>query len=66
MLDANSPTSAIELTSTSDQVHTTLRAMGDEVPALIEKLNSQQMKLAKIIEGAGQNLIALELADQSR
>jgi hypothetical protein len=49
-----------ELTSTSDQVHTTLRAMGDEVPALIEKLNSQQIKLAKIIEGAGQNLIALE------
>lgn len=49
-----------QLTSTSDQVHTTLRSMGEEVPALIEKLNGQQVKLAKIIEGAGQNLIALE------
>jgi outer membrane murein-binding lipoprotein Lpp len=48
------------LTSTSDDVHKTLRAMGDEVPALIEKLSEQQTKLAKIIEGAGQNLIALE------
>ena len=27
---------------------------------LIEKLSQQQIKLAKIIEGAGQNLIALE------
>ena len=34
--------------------------MGSEVPTLIEKLSQQQIKLAKIIEGAGQNLIALE------
>ncbi len=49
-----------QLVSTSTDVHTTLRAMGDEVPALIEKLNGQQGKLARIIESAGQNLIALE------
>jgi hypothetical protein len=49
-----------ELTGTSDQVHATLRAMGAEVPALIEKLNSQQLKLSRIIETAGENLIALE------
>ncbi len=49
-----------ELSSTSTDMHTTLRAIGSEVPALIEKLNSQQVKLAKIIEGAGQNLISLE------
>ena len=49
-----------QLVSTSGDVHATLRAMGDEVPALIEKLNGQQGKLARIIESAGQNLIALE------
>ncbi len=49
-----------QLTGTSEQVHTTLRSIGDEVPALIEKLNSQQLKLSRIIENAGQNLIALE------
>ena len=49
-----------QLVSTSTDVHATLRAMGDEVPALIEKLNGQQGKLARIIESAGQNLIALE------
>ena len=30
------------------------------VPGLIEKLANQQIKLARIIEGAGQNLIQLE------
>ena len=49
-----------QLATTSTDMHTTLRAMGDEVPALIEKLNGQQGKLARIIESAGQNLIALE------
>ncbi len=49
-----------QLVATSGDVHATLRAMGDEVPALIEKLNGQQGKLARIIESAGQNLIALE------
>jgi hypothetical protein len=48
------------LVSTTDKVSDTLKAMGGEVPMLIEKLSGQQIKLAKIIEGAGQNLIALE------
>lgn len=48
------------LVSTTDKVAETLKAMGSDVPALIEKLSLQQIKLAKIIEGAGQNLIALE------
>ena len=48
------------LVSTTDKVSDTLKAMGGEVPMLIEKLSTQQIKLAKIIEGAGQNLIALE------
>lgn len=49
-----------QLVSTSGDVHKTLRSISDEVPALIEKLTSQQAKLSRIIEGAGQNLIALE------
>jgi ABC-type transporter Mla subunit MlaD len=48
------------LVSTTDKVSETLRSMGGEVPKLIENLSQQQIKLAKIIEGAGQNLIALE------
>ncbi|HJU31329.1 MAG TPA: hypothetical protein VJ740_07740, partial [Hyphomicrobiaceae bacterium] len=48
------------LVSTTDRVADTLKSMGSEVPTLIEKLSQQQVKLAKIIEGAGQNLIALE------
>ena len=48
------------LVSTTDKVSETLKAMGSEVPTLIDKLSQQQFKLAKIIEGAGQNLIALE------
>src|SRR5262249_30134514 len=48
------------LVSTTDKVSETLKAMGSDVPNLIEKLSQQQVKLAKIIEGAGHNLIALE------
>ncbi len=48
------------LVGTSDHVANTLRSIGDEVPQLIEKLSSQQTKLAHIIEGAGANLIALD------
>jgi hypothetical protein len=48
------------LVSTTDKVAETLKSMGSDVPALIDKLSHQQIKLAKIIEGAGQNLIALE------
>jgi hypothetical protein len=50
----------LQLTSTSGDVHSTLRAIGDEVPALLEKLTAQQLKLSGIVEGAGRNLIALE------
>jgi hypothetical protein len=48
------------LVNTTDKVSETLKSMGSEVPALIDKLSQQQVKLAKIIESAGQNLIALE------
>jgi ABC-type transporter Mla subunit MlaD len=48
------------LVSTTDKVSETLKAMGSDVPSLIEKLSQQQVKLAKIIEGAGHNLVALE------
>ena len=48
------------LVSTTDKVSETLRTMGSEVPGLIDKLSNQQVKLAKIIESAGENLIALE------
>jgi hypothetical protein len=50
------------LVNTGDRVAETMRGISAEVPALIEKLSNQQMKLAKIIEGAGQNLTALETA----
>ncbi len=48
------------LVSTTEKVSETLKAMGSDVPMLIDRLSQQQVKLAKIIEGAGQNLIALE------
>ena len=41
------------LVSTTDKVSDTLKAMGGEVPMLIDKLSPQQIKLAKIIEGRG-------------
>ena len=48
------------LLRTSDDVHTTLQSLGTEIPTLIEKLSTQQFKLAEIIEGAGDNLTMLE------
>ena len=48
------------LVSTTEKVSETLKAMGSDVPMLIDRLSQQQVKLAKIIDGAGQNLIALE------
>ena len=48
--------------NTSDNVSETCCALGSEIPALIEKLSGQQVKLAKIIKGAGENLTALETA----
>ncbi len=50
------------LFTTSERVAGTLRSLGTEVPGLIETLSSQQIKLAKIIEGASQNLTSLESA----
>lgn len=48
------------LVRTGDDFAVTLRALGSEVPALIESLSSQQAKLANIIQGAGENLTNLE------
>lgn len=48
------------LLGTSVGVTETLKQLGTEVPNLIEKLSGQQVKLAQIIAGAGDNLNALE------
>jgi len=48
------------LVNTSDRVSGTLRDLGTEIPSLIDKLSDQQIKLSQIIQGAGQNLNALE------
>ena len=50
------------LLNTSERVTHTLRTLGSEVPTLIEKLSTQQVTLARIIEGAGSNLTQLESA----
>ncbi len=50
------------LLNTSERVAITLRTLGSEVPALIDKLSDQQIKLSTIIAGAGENLTALESA----
>lgn len=50
------------LLNTSDRVSETMARVGSEVPGLIENLSQQQIKLAGIIDGAGQNLTALETA----
>ena len=48
------------LVNTSDRVAGTLRDLGTEIPTLIDKLSDQQIKLSHIVQGAGQNLTALE------
>lgn len=48
------------LLNTSTSVTDTLRTLGTEIPQLIEKLSTQQVTLASIIRGAGENLSALE------
>ncbi|MBC7831198.1 MAG: hypothetical protein H7Y62_04170, partial [Hyphomicrobium sp.] len=48
------------LVNTSDRVTESLMRLGSEIPTLIEKLSDQQVKLAKVIEGAGENLTTLE------
>lgn len=50
------------LLDTSDKVSDSLSHLGKEIPVLIEKLASQQVNLAGIIKGAGDNLTALESA----
>ncbi|HRD76466.1 MAG TPA: hypothetical protein PK264_11090, partial [Hyphomicrobiaceae bacterium] len=48
------------LLSTGDNVSETLRNLGTEIPSMIDRLGEQQIRLARFIEGAGQNLVALE------
>ncbi len=50
------------LLNTSERVTDTLKTLGTDVPALIEKLSTQQIKLATIIQSAGENLTSLEVA----
>lgn len=48
------------LLNTSSSVTDTLKTLGTEIPTLIEKLSTQQVTLAGIIRGAGDNLSSLE------
>ena len=48
------------LLNTSGSVTDTLKTLGTEIPQLIEKLSTQQITLAGIIKGAGENLAMLE------
>jgi hypothetical protein len=48
------------LLNTSGSVTETLKTLGTEIPQLIEKLSTQQVTLAGIIKGAGENLANLE------
>ncbi len=50
------------LLNTSERVTDTLKTLGTDIPTLIDKLSNQQIKLAHIIKGAGDNLTALESA----
>ncbi len=50
------------LLSTSERVTDTLRTLGTDIPTLIDRLSNQQVKLAQIIQGAGENLTQLETA----
>lgn len=50
------------LLSTSERVTETLRTLGTDIPTLIDRLSNQQVKLAGIIQGAGENLTQLETA----
>ena len=50
------------LLGTSERVTDTLRSLGTEIPQLIDRLSNQQIKLAGIIQNAGENLTSLESA----
>jgi ABC-type transporter Mla subunit MlaD len=55
------------LLNTSERVSFSLKELGGDIPTLVDKLADQQVKLARFIEQAGQNLVALEqsLADNA-
>ena len=48
------------LLGTSERVNLSLKEMGTEIPILMERLSEQQVRLARFIEEAGRNVIALE------
>ena len=48
------------LLNTSERVSYSLKELGGDIPALVDKLSEQQVKLARFIEQAGQNLVSLE------
>jgi len=48
------------LLNTSERVSFSLKELGGDIPALVDKLSDQQVKLARFIEQAGQNLVSLE------
>lgn len=48
------------LLNTSERVSGSLKELGNDIPTLIDKLGDQQVKLARFIEQAGQNLVGLE------
>lgn len=50
------------LVSTSDRVAGSLKTLGTDIPQLIDNLSNQQIRLAEIIQGAGDNLSSLETA----
>lgn len=50
----------VALVNTSEKVNISLKELGTEIPTLIDRLGEQQLKLAKFIEDAGRNLVALE------
>jgi hypothetical protein len=50
------------LLGTSERVTDTLKSLGTEIPQLIDRLSNQQIKLATIIQSAGENLTSLESA----
>jgi hypothetical protein len=50
------------LVTTSDRVAGSLKTLGTDIPQLIDTLSNQQIRLAEIIQGAGDNLSSLETA----
>ena len=50
----------LSLVNTSEKVSLSLKELGTELPTLLDRLGDQQVKLARFIEDAGRNLVALE------